>query len=82
MEWVSRNQLPPFTSHLVSTSHPPGGTSFDSGLMEPGDSFRFTPEVEGIWAYVDQVSGMTGTFNASLGTSLPGLNCSSTGDIQ
>jgi Tol biopolymer transport system component len=82
VEWVSRNQLPPFTSHIVSTSHPPGGTSFDSGLMEPGDSFIFTPDVEGTWAYVDQVSGMTGTFTARLSTSLPGLNCSSTGDIK
>jgi Tol biopolymer transport system component len=82
VEWVSRNQLPPFTSHIVSTSHPPGGTSFDSGLMEPGDTFRFTPDVEGIWAYVDQVSGMTGTFTASLSTSLPGLNCSSIGDTK
>lgn len=82
VEWVSRNQLPPFTSHIVSTSHPPGGTSFDSGLMEPGDTFRFTPNVEGTWAYVDQVSGMTGTFTASLSTSLLGLNCSSTGDIK
>lgn len=82
VEWVSRNQLPPFTSHIVSTSHPPGGTSFDSGLMEPGDTFRFTPDVEGTWTYVDQISGMTGTFSASLSTSLPGLNCNSTGDVK
>lgn len=82
VQWISRNQLPPFTSHLVSTSHPPGGQPFDSGLMEPGDNFSFTPGVEGTWAYVDQISGLTGTFTASLGTSLAGLNCSATGDIK
>jgi Tol biopolymer transport system component len=82
VEWLSRNQLAPFTSHIVSTSHPPAGTPFDSGLMEPGDTFRFTPDVEGTWAYVELVSGMTGTFTASPSTSWPGLNCSSTGDIK
>jgi len=82
VQWISRNQLPPFTSHLVSTSHPPGGQPFDSGLMDPGDSFSFTPGVEGTWAYVDQISGLTGTFTATLGTSLPGLNCTATGDIK
>jgi Tol biopolymer transport system component len=80
--WVSRNQRPPFTSHLVSTSHPPGGQPFDSSLMEAGDSFSFIPGVEGTWAYVDQITGVTGTFTASLGTSLPGLNCSAPGDIK
>jgi Tol biopolymer transport system component len=82
LTWVSRNQLSPFISHIVSTSHPPGGTSFDSGIMQPGDTFSFIPGVEGTWAYVDQYNGLTGTFTASAGTSLPGLNCSSTGDIE
>jgi Tol biopolymer transport system component len=82
VEWISRNQLPPFTSHIVSTSHPSSGISFDSGVIEPGDTFRFTPDVEGTWEYVDQVSGMTGAFTASRSTSLPGLNCVSTGDIK
>jgi hypothetical protein len=50
--------------------------------MDPGDSFSFTPGVEGTWAYVDQISGLTGTFTATLGTSLPGLNCTATGDIK
>jgi hypothetical protein len=50
--------------------------------MEPGDSFSFTPGVEGTWAYVDQISGLTGTFTASFGASLPGLNCIAIGDIN
>jgi hypothetical protein len=51
-------------ARIVSTSAPPGGTSFDSGELGVNDRFEFVPRVAGTWAYVDQVSGSAGTLTA------------------
>ncbi len=40
------------TTHTVtSTDTPPGGASFDSGTMNPGDTFRFAPAIAGTWTF-------------------------------
>lgn len=40
------------TLHTVtSTSAPPGGKPFNSGRMQPGAEFVFTPNVAGTWEY-------------------------------
>lgn len=50
-------------AHLISTSVPSGGTSFDSGPLGEGEVFGFVPEVTGTWEYVDRISGLTGRFS-------------------
>jgi hypothetical protein len=44
-------------SRIVSTSVPPGGQPFDSGMLRPGQAFRFTPNVAGTWEYQDVMGG-------------------------
>lgn len=55
------NTLP--EARITSTSAPPGGASFDSGTLAAGGSFRFVPDVAGVWTYHDQVTGATGTLS-------------------
>ena len=61
------------TARIVSTSSPPGGVSFDSGILdgngvaydpENDPLFGFVPNVPGTWTFVDQVSGSTGSVTA------------------
>jgi hypothetical protein len=58
------------TAHIVSTSSPPGGVSFDSGPLESDwrsaekEWFGFVPNVVGTWTFVDQITGATGTVTA------------------
>jgi hypothetical protein len=59
------------TAHIVSTSSPPGGVTFDSGILQDSgdwmfnqELFGFGPNVPGTWEFVDQVSGATGTLTA------------------
>lgn len=48
VRWVNRDG----TLHTAtSTSVPPGGKGFNSGQMEPGDEYVFTPTVTGTWDY-------------------------------
>jgi hypothetical protein len=49
-------------AHIVSTSTPPGGEPFDSGMLNEDERFQFVPNVQGTWEYVDKVSGITGSF--------------------
>jgi plastocyanin len=51
-------------ARIVSTSTPPGGTSFDSGPLEEDEPFQFVPDAVGTWEYVDEVSGELGTLTA------------------
>jgi hypothetical protein len=60
VEWQNANQVPDYTAHIRSTAVPPGGAAFDSGVLQGAENFRFVPNVEGTWAYVDSVSGVTG----------------------
>lgn len=60
VEWVNANQVFPHTMRIVSTSEPPGGHSFDSGILQPqAEDFRFVPNVPGTWEYMDAISGTT-----------------------
>lgn len=65
VEWV---YAPWLTSgcegRVASTSAPPGGEPFDSGILRPGERFRFVPDAAGTWEYEDQMSGATGTLTA------------------
>ena len=60
VEWI--NYLP--TARIASTTTPPGGAPFDSGLVDEGARFEFVPGVPGVWEFVDQVSGATGSLTA------------------
>jgi dipeptidyl aminopeptidase/acylaminoacyl peptidase len=75
VEWLNRSLVEPYTSHIVSTSHPPGGLPFDSGELGSGDTFSFVPNVEGTWTYMDAVNGLTGMLTADSTATRPGFNC-------
>lgn len=76
VEWIVVNFHHPWQPvHIMSTSVPPGGESFDSGVLAPWwespagggwgwEIFRFVPGVAGTWEFVDQASGATGTLTA------------------
>lgn len=38
---------------------PTGGSSFDSGFLEPGDTFRWVPDAAGTWTYFCEVHPTT-----------------------
>jgi hypothetical protein len=61
VELLNANSVPDGSARFTSTAVPPGGTGFDSGLLTFGGMFRFAPNLEGIWNFKDQVSGVTGT---------------------
>lgn len=50
--------------HITSTSVPPNGEPFDSGLISLEIPFQFVPGVAGTWEYVDQATGGTGRLTA------------------
>jgi hypothetical protein len=58
MDWVASG----CRAELKSISAPPGGQPFDSGLLAPGQKFRFVPNATGKWEYIDAVSGGRGSF--------------------
>jgi hypothetical protein len=61
-------------AHIVSTSEPPGGESFEfstgscwqwwESRCEEGIYFEFVPNVAGTWEFEDLLSGATGTLTA------------------
>ncbi len=65
VEWAWDGEGPgvPEAVHIVSTSVPPGGEPFDSGILRPGGRFQFTPGVAGTWEYEERLHGSptTGT---------------------
>lgn len=52
IEWVNLDNI---QHTATSSSEPAGGAAFDSGLMGNGDTFSFTPQVEGTWVYFCEV---------------------------
>lgn len=57
LEWALRG-VP--EGHIVSTSVPDGGASFDSGVLSGEARFSFVPTVTGKWTYIDELSGAVG----------------------
>lgn len=55
IEWVNPYDFSPHT--VTSGSMPPGGTSFDSGQLNPGERFQFVPDAAGTWEYFCEVHG-------------------------
>ena len=65
VEWQNSNLAPGGTARIRSTVEPHGGEPFDSGVLQLGQVFRFAPNVEGTWRYVDEVSGLTGSLTVA-----------------
>lgn len=65
VEWQNLNLAPGGTARIRSTVEPHGGEPFDSGVLEQGQMFRFAPNVEGTWRYLDEVSGLTGSLTVA-----------------
>jgi hypothetical protein len=59
--WVAHVQCPARISYM---SAPPGGSTFQSGTLKPGETFRFVPGVAGTWEFVDEESRAIGTLTA------------------
>ncbi len=49
VRWTNNEPAAPHTA--TSTNVPDGGDTFDSGNMNPGVTFEFTPNVVGTWVY-------------------------------
>lgn len=48
VEWVNVDDR----GHTASSvDEPAGGAAFDSGLLQPGDTYRFVPDGTGVWEY-------------------------------
>jgi hypothetical protein len=54
----------PVTYTVTSTSTPPGGRAFDSGMLTAYERFSFVPLVAGRWEYQDRITGLAGTLTA------------------
>ena len=66
VEWVYMESLhPACRAQITSTSWPDGGEPFDSGIMSPGQRFRFVPGVVGTWDYADALNGGDGALTAT-----------------
>jgi len=62
VEWEYAVWLPAVcTARVVTQTTPPGGQSFDSGILQPGQRFAFVPRVAGEWVFVDSINGGRGT---------------------
>lgn len=48
----------------MSSSAPPGGAFFTSGILRQDDRFHFVPDLAGTWEYFDRVSGATARLTA------------------
>lgn len=59
VEWAQTYSRAKYT--VTSSAAPPGGPSFDSGVLEADERFEFVPMVAGTWEYFDQLSGAKGT---------------------
>ena len=66
IEWKNheRSSSPDMTYTVTSTAVPPGGSTFDSGVMHASDRFRFVPAVAGTWSYRDTLTDRVGTVTA------------------
>jgi hypothetical protein len=68
VQWVFANYYDIFygdgssTGRIVSRSVPTGGEHFASDTLEFLDSFRFTPNVVGVWQYEEVEYGTRGRF--------------------
>jgi len=51
VRWVNRDGTP---HTATSTSVPTGGKGFNSGTVDPGGEFVFTPNMTGRWVYACQ----------------------------
>lgn len=70
IEWQNRDAV---QHTATSTDVPPGGSSFDTELLNNGGSDSFTPSVEGTWTYLCEVHptimvGATITVTAASGS--------------
>ncbi len=54
VRWTN-NEAAPIPHTATSTTVPAGGDSFDSGTLNQGDTFDFTPNVTGTWVYFCEV---------------------------
>jgi hypothetical protein len=63
VEWINTNVVGDGTARIQSVAVPPGGTAFDSGILQPTEHFRFTPNVQGTWEYQDAVGHVQGRLN-------------------
>lgn len=61
VEWRNRDA---WEHTVTSVSTPPGGTPFDSQILNQNGRFHFAPNVAGTWEYVDRVSGARATLTA------------------
>lgn len=52
---VRWENLDAFQHDVASTDVPQGGQAFDSGTMGNGDTYEFTPMLEGTWTYMCQI---------------------------
>lgn len=43
------------THTATSTAEPAGGAAFDSGVLNPGDTFQFAPQVAGTWTFFCEI---------------------------
>lgn len=51
VRWVNQDAV----QHTATSNQDPGGASFDSGLLNQGQEFRFVPGLRGTWIYFCQV---------------------------
>jgi hypothetical protein len=66
VEWTAppEDERYPLTYTVTSTSTPPGGAAFDSGMLRPKERYRFVPGVAGTWEYHDRITGLAGRLTA------------------
>jgi len=84
VEWQNFDQV---QHTATSTDMPAGGAKFDSKLMSNGDTYPFTPMVEGTWTYFCEVhpgimvgATITATATGSTSTTGGGAGDPPTGD--
>lgn len=65
VDWIYGEWMGPgCRAQVVSTSVPAGGEPIDSGIIRPGQHFRFVPDVAGTWEFTDAINGGSGTLTA------------------
>jgi hypothetical protein len=51
---------PVCTARIKSIDVPAGGTPFDSGIINAGQTFEFKPDAPGLWTFTDSINGGNG----------------------